>query len=75
MTEKKRERSHERGGPHARTTPSHAKGESGDEEARREAEEAVAGRRGTTDREGAGGHAAKSPDPGKGREEQTEEWH
>ncbi|MFC8510224.1 hypothetical protein ACFU3J_25275 [Streptomyces sp. NPDC057411] len=70
-----------------RTTPADAVGESGDEEARREADEGVASRglpgdrreterqgaagRGVTDREGAGGHTAKKQRPGVGREEQT----
>ncbi|WP_030748992.1 hypothetical protein [Streptomyces griseus] len=71
-----------------RTTPAGAEGESGDEEARREADEAVSSRglpgdgqgtgerrgaagREATDREGAGGHAAKRQRPGAGREEQT----
>ncbi|MEU5217070.1 hypothetical protein AB0G79_12860 [Streptomyces sp. NPDC020807] len=63
-----------------RTTPADAEGESGDEEARREAAEAVSSHglpdggatgREATDREGAGGHAAKRQRPGVGREEQT----
>ncbi|KOU30968.1 hypothetical protein ADK53_26995 [Streptomyces sp. WM6373] len=54
-----------------RTTPSQAPGESGDREARREAEEAV--RRGSDGgAEGeAGDHAAKRQRPGTGREEQV----
>lgn len=69
---KKHEDKAEHGGPGPRTTPAHAEGESGDAEARREADEAVAGRMGTTDREGADGHTAKRQSPGVGREEQTE---
>ncbi|MFF2774226.1 hypothetical protein ACFVU3_04890 [Streptomyces sp. NPDC058052] len=75
MSERKRERSPAGRAPHPRTTPAHAPGESGDEEARREAEEAVADRGATADREDAGGHAAKTQRPGKGREEQARERH
>ncbi|MFJ5830763.1 hypothetical protein [Streptomyces sp. NPDC093089] len=84
MGEKKQRRTAEGRGSRPRTTPADAVGESGDEEARREAGEAVSSggrreageRRGTsgretTDRQGAGGHAAKNQSPGVGREEQT----
>ncbi|MEU6312828.1 hypothetical protein [Streptomyces sp. NPDC047014] len=61
-----------------RTTPSQAPGESGDPEARRQADEAVLGRRGdlmgrTADRDDrdAGAHAAKRQRSGVGREEQV----
>ncbi|MFD6229208.1 hypothetical protein ACFWFZ_20400 [Streptomyces sp. NPDC060232] len=54
-----------------RTTPSQAPGESGDREARREADEAVL--RGTDggDAGEAGAHAAKRQQTGTGREEQV----
>ncbi|MEU2077402.1 hypothetical protein [Streptomyces sp. NPDC013489] len=61
----------------ARTTPADAEGESGDRQAREEAEAAVtrrAGdrdRAGDSDRAGADGHRAKRQRPGLGREEQT----
>ncbi|MDX2294235.1 MULTISPECIES: hypothetical protein [Streptomyces] len=86
MGEQKRYRTDEDRAGRPRTTPADAEGESGDEEARREADEAVSsrglpgGRRGAgehqgtaggEDREGAGGHAAKHQRPGVGREEQT----
>ncbi|MFF0273195.1 hypothetical protein [Streptomyces sp. NPDC004330] len=64
---------HERSSHPSRTTPSEAEGESGDEEARKKARDAVKGRAGDTDREGADGHRAKSQRPGIGREEQTEQ--
>ncbi|MFB7935775.1 hypothetical protein [Streptomyces sp. NPDC056049] len=51
-----------------RTTPSEAVGESGDEEARREAEEAERSRRGDSGEEH--GMSAKRQSPGPGREEQ-----
>ncbi|WP_030765153.1 hypothetical protein [Streptomyces sp. NRRL F-2664] len=54
-----------------RTTPSQAPGESGDREARREADEAVVGGPGGSGSSGAGGHSAKQQRPGTGREEQT----
>ncbi|MET9604827.1 hypothetical protein ABZZ17_07130 [Streptomyces sp. NPDC006512] len=63
------EREHEHG--HPRTTPSEAVGESGDREARQEAEEAVVRRSDAGDTEDAGGHAAKRQRTGTGREEQT----
>ncbi|MCX5231152.1 hypothetical protein ABZY16_30640 [Streptomyces sp. NPDC006553] len=62
------ERRHRRTAP---TTPAGAEGESGDKEAREDAEAAVTRRAGDTDREGAGGHRAKRQRPGLGREEQT----
>ncbi|MGY3340229.1 hypothetical protein ACVW0K_006328 [Streptomyces filamentosus] len=88
MGEQKQHRTDEDRTGRPRTTPADAEGESGDEEARREADEAVSSRglpgggRGTgerrgpagreaTDRQGAGGHAAKHQRPGVGREEQT----
>ncbi|THA86696.1 hypothetical protein [Streptomyces sp. A0592] len=52
------------------TTPSQAPGESGDREARREADEAVRRGGGGDDRE-AGAHTAKRQRPGTGREEQV----
>ncbi|MFC9819319.1 hypothetical protein ACFWG6_08705 [Streptomyces erythrochromogenes] len=53
------------------TTPSQAPGESGDREARREADEAVRqDGAGGDDRE-AGAHTAKRQRPGTGREEQV----
>ncbi|MEU3690435.1 hypothetical protein [Streptomyces narbonensis] len=58
-------------GRQARTTPAHAEGESGDEAAREEASEAVSGRAGDADPQGADGHAVKRQRPGIGREEQT----
>ncbi|WP_030692115.1 hypothetical protein [Streptomyces globisporus] len=68
-------REHERDRRHrpARTTPAHAMGESGDREARKEAEETVTARAGDTGPEGADGHRDKRRRPGVGREEQTEE--
>ncbi|MCB8906957.1 MULTISPECIES: hypothetical protein [unclassified Streptomyces] len=57
----------------APTTPAGAEGESGDKEAREDAEAAVTRRAGDTDRAGAGGHRAKRQRPGLGREEQTRE--
>ncbi|WP_318210404.1 hypothetical protein [Streptomyces sp. SJL17-1] len=63
---------HERRRRAARTTPADAEGESGDREARQTAEEAVKGRAGDTDLEGADGHHDKRSRPGVGREEQTE---
>ncbi|MFJ5708618.1 hypothetical protein [Streptomyces sp. NPDC093105] len=88
MGERKQHRTDEGRAGRPRTTPADAEGESGDEEARREADEAVSSRglsggrretgghqgtagRDTTDRKGAGGHAAKHQRPGVGREEQT----
>ncbi|MFJ3978176.1 hypothetical protein [Streptomyces sp. NPDC090021] len=53
------------------TTPSRAQGESGDQEARREADRAVRWDTGGGDGEGAGAHAAKRQRPGTGREEQV----
>ncbi|MFF1414560.1 hypothetical protein ACFVX6_33090 [Streptomyces sp. NPDC058289] len=56
---------------HPRTTPSEAEGESGDREARRQADEAVVRRPvGGDDAADAGGHEAKRKRPGIGREEQ-----
>lgn len=55
----------------APTPPSQAVGESGDEEARRAADEAVKGRAGDTGADDGGGHSAKRQRPGVGREEQT----
>ncbi|MFJ3519646.1 hypothetical protein [Streptomyces sp. NPDC090131] len=55
-----------------RTTPSEAVGESGDREARQQADDAVVQRAGTAeDVTGAGGHRAKRHCPGIGREEQV----
>ncbi|MEU7391459.1 hypothetical protein [Streptomyces tanashiensis] len=59
---------HHRAAP---TTPAHAEGESGDREAREDAEAAVTRRAGDTGLAGAGGHRAKRQSPGTGREEQT----
>ncbi|MFF5505014.1 hypothetical protein [Streptomyces roseolus] len=84
MGEKERRGTDESRGGRPRTTPADAPGESGDQEARREAEEAVTSggpsgeRRGpagreVTDPEGADGHTAKDQRPGLGREEQTRE--
>ncbi|MFJ6793549.1 hypothetical protein [Streptomyces sp. NPDC091268] len=60
---------------HPTTPPSRAVGESGDHEARQEADEAVAGRlgeAGAAEEAGhGGGHTEKRQQPGKGREEQT----
>ncbi|MFC9583547.1 hypothetical protein ACFVJ8_12065 [Streptomyces yangpuensis] len=53
------------------TTPSRAPGESGDQEARQEADRAVLRDAGGGDDEGAGAHAAKRQRPGTGREEQV----
>ncbi|KOU23347.1 hypothetical protein ADK52_17825 [Streptomyces sp. WM6372] len=60
---------HEKSGRHPRTTPSEAVGESGDREARRQADDAVVRGR-TEDDADAGGHRAKRHRPGIGREEQ-----
>ncbi|MFD3548643.1 hypothetical protein ACFWUW_24085 [Streptomyces sp. NPDC058655] len=54
---------------HPRTTPSEAEGESGDREARKQADEAVAHGPGGSEAD-AGGHSAKRQRPGLGREEQ-----
>ncbi|MFF2785551.1 hypothetical protein ACFVT6_02030 [Streptomyces sp. NPDC058049] len=64
---------HEKSRQHARpTTPSEAVGESGDREARQQADDAVVQRSGTAeDDTDAGGHRAKRHRPGIGREEQT----
>ncbi|AWZ08415.1 MULTISPECIES: hypothetical protein [unclassified Streptomyces] len=63
---------HEKSRRRPRTTPSEAVGESGDREARQQADDAVVRRpgegRGDTD---AGGHQAKRQRPGIGREEQA----
>ncbi|MFF4871683.1 hypothetical protein ACWDUX_28630 [Streptomyces sp. NPDC003444] len=67
MTRHERRRTLPADGP-PRTTPSEAVGESGDVEARREAEKATRDRRGGTDDEG--GMTAKRQSPGLGREEQ-----
>ncbi|MFD6886754.1 hypothetical protein [Streptomyces sp. NPDC059957] len=65
---------HESSRSHPRTTPSEAEGESGDREARRQADEAVVGRPdggdGGDGEADAGGHGAKRQRPGIGREEQ-----
>ncbi|MYV77285.1 hypothetical protein GT352_25635 [Streptomyces sp. SID1046] len=56
-----------------RTTPSEAVGESGDREARQQADDAVVQRSGTADDDtdtDAGSHRAKRQRPGIGREEQ-----
>lgn len=53
-----------------RTTPSEAVGESGDREARRQADEAVVRRPGRGGAADARGHEAKRQAPGTGREEQ-----
>lgn len=55
-----------------RTTPSEAVGESGDQEARKEADEAVVRRSPSAEDDAdAGGHSAKRQSPGLGREEQA----
>ncbi|MER7622122.1 hypothetical protein [Streptomyces sp. NPDC126503] len=56
-------------GEQPRTTPSQAVGESGDEEARRQAEDAVQ-HRSRKDAADEGGSTAKDQIPGLGREEQ-----
>ncbi|MEV6732855.1 MULTISPECIES: hypothetical protein [unclassified Streptomyces] len=64
---------HEKARHHPRTTPSEALGESGDREARQQADDAVVRRSGRGEGEGeadAGGHRAKRHRPGIGREEQ-----
>ncbi|MFI5762413.1 MULTISPECIES: hypothetical protein [unclassified Streptomyces] len=62
---------HEHSRRHARTTPSEAEGESGDREARRQADEAVVPRPEGGDGEAdAAGHESKQQSPGIGREEQ-----
>ncbi|MFF4104482.1 hypothetical protein [Streptomyces sp. NPDC001903] len=61
----------ERSGRRPRTTPAEAAGESGDREARRQADDAVVRGRPQEDAD-AGGHRAKRHRPGIGREEQTE---
>ncbi len=61
---------HEKSRRHPRTTPSEAVGESGDREARQQADEAVV-RGSDGDDTDAGGHAAKRSRPGIGREEQA----
>ncbi|MGR4878152.1 hypothetical protein ACIPUC_01785 [Streptomyces sp. LARHCF249] len=61
---------HEKSRGHPRTTPSEAVGESGDREARQQADDAVVRRSGGGDAD-AGGHAAKRRRPGIGREEQA----
>ncbi|MFF3085318.1 hypothetical protein ACFVRB_09745 [Streptomyces nojiriensis] len=63
---------HEKSGKHARTTQSEAVGESGDREARQQADDAVVERSGAArDDTDAGGHRAKRHRPGIGREEQV----
>ncbi|MBZ9599811.1 MULTISPECIES: hypothetical protein [Streptomyces] len=57
------------------TTPSRAPGESGDPEARREADRAVLRDAGGGDDDGAGAHTAKRQRPGTGREEQVRPHH
>ncbi|MCX5610078.1 MULTISPECIES: hypothetical protein [unclassified Streptomyces] len=61
---------HEKSRRHPRTTPSEAVGESGDREARQQADDAVVRRSGDGEAD-AGGHAAKRQRPGIGREEQA----
>ncbi|MEU9254350.1 hypothetical protein AB0D66_21130 [Streptomyces sp. NPDC048270] len=61
---------HDKSRRHPRTTPSEAVGESGDREARQQADEAVVPRSGA-DEADAGGHEAKRSRPGIGREEQA----
>ncbi|WP_407835811.1 hypothetical protein ACE1OC_03880 [Streptomyces sp. DSM 116496] len=68
---------HENSRRHPRTTPSEAEGESGDREARRQADEGVVrrpdggdGGDGGDGEADAGGHEAKRQRPGIGREEQ-----
>ncbi|GGZ70111.1 hypothetical protein GCM10010371_32490 [Streptomyces subrutilus] len=59
---------------HPRTTPSEAVGESGDQEARRQADEAVVADQSEGARAGRGGtpgRSAKEQSPGIGREEQV----
>ena len=59
---------------HPRTTPSEAEGESGDREARQQAEDAVVGHSGTTENDTDGeGHSAERRRPGSGRQGQTRE--
>ncbi|MFD8641204.1 hypothetical protein ACFV14_12935 [Streptomyces zaomyceticus] len=53
------------------TTPADAEGESGDREAREDAEEAVTRRAGDADRADADGPRAKRQRPGLGREERN----
>ncbi|WP_329107037.1 hypothetical protein [Streptomyces sp. NBC_01439] len=66
MTDQEKSRQHAR-----RTTPSEAVGESGDREARQQADDAVVQRSGTAENDtDAGGHRAKRHRPGIGREEQ-----
>ncbi|OEJ35018.1 hypothetical protein [Streptomyces subrutilus] len=62
---------HEKNRRHPRTTPSEAVGESGDREARQQADDAVVRGSGADDAD-AGGHEAKRSRPGIGREEQVE---
>ncbi|WP_267002341.1 hypothetical protein [Streptomyces sp. NBC_00354] len=61
---------HEKPRGRPRTTPSEAVGESGDREAREQADDAVLRRSGRGDAD-AGGHVAKRQRPGIGREEQA----
>lgn len=64
---------HEASRRHARTTPSEAVGESGDREARQQADDAVVQRSGAAEGGAdAGGHRAKRQRPGMGREEQIQ---
>ncbi|WP_405785856.1 hypothetical protein [Streptomyces sp. NBC_01367] len=66
MTDQEKSRRHAR-----RTTPSEAVGESGDREARQQADDAVVQRSGAAEDDAdAGGHHAKRHRPGIGREEQ-----
>ncbi|MCY0943107.1 MULTISPECIES: hypothetical protein [Streptomyces] len=63
---------HEKAPRHPRTTPSEAVGESGDREAREQADDAVVRRSPTSEGdEDAGGSSAKRQGPGVGREEQA----
>ncbi|WP_328296563.1 hypothetical protein OG389_01300 [Streptomyces sp. NBC_00435] len=65
---------HEKSRRHPRTTPSGAEGESGDREARQQADDAVVRGSGAGAGGGdadAGGHEAKRQRPGIGREEQA----
>ncbi|OKK17584.1 hypothetical protein AMK16_22580 [Streptomyces sp. CB00455] len=56
---------------HPRTTPSEAPGEAGDQEARRQADEAVQDGSGDDADSGGAGRTAKRERPGIGREEQV----
>ncbi|MFE4633607.1 hypothetical protein ACFRJ1_09530 [Streptomyces sp. NPDC056773] len=62
---------HEKSRHRPRTTPSEAQGESGDREARQQADDAVVRGPGADHDTEAGGHAAERQRPGTGREEQV----